>query len=277
MKIYLDILIITNAVITLVYLACISRILRRRVSAMREAAACCAGGIGSLIAVIQTHTFAGALAVTLAKLAVISAVIFIAYRPKSLSAYVKTFFLYLLCELIFGGCCFLFVRITRREIIYIRNYTVYFNVSLLGIAVCCACVYLLITLYETVQRRRSQSEKKYRATYTVGKYELTLPAIADTGNRLCDSFTGTPVVIFRSDELYEHYELDRTERLSFYGFRPTPYSTIGGEGMIYVTSKGDVTISSEDTRKTVDCCIGVIPSGEKGQCAVFNPCLLIDE
>lgn len=274
-KIYLDVLIITNTIVTLIYLQCISRVVRQKIDTAREIIACSVGGVGSLIAVVQTKSFSGALIVTIVKLAVISAIIIIAYLPQTAGAYFKRLFLYGMTELIFGGCCFMLVNFTHSEILYIRNYTVYFDISLPEIAVCCAFVYIIIVIYETVQRRRADSVKKYRATYTLGKYEITMPAIADTGNKLCDSFTGAPVIIFRSNELYEHYNLDRTEQMEFYGFRPAPYSTIGGDGIIFITSKGDVKISSEKFSKKVDCCIGVLPSGEKGQCAVFNPCVLI--
>jgi stage II sporulation protein GA (sporulation sigma-E factor processing peptidase) len=102
-----------------------------------------------------------------------------------------------------------------------------------------------------------------------------MPAAADTGNRLCDSFTGAPVIILCSDELYKRYNLDRYEQLDFYGFHPVPYSTINGSGLIYVTSKGSVRITAKSLCKDIDCSVGIIPENGSGCRAIFNPCILL--
>jgi stage II sporulation protein GA (sporulation sigma-E factor processing peptidase) len=275
LKIYLDVLIITNSIVTLIYLQCICRIVHQKIGTKREAAACAAGGIGSLIAMAETSSFIGAFAVTAAKACIITAVILIAFTPGNFADYAKRFFLYILIELIFGGSCFMLVNATHKDILCIRNYTVYFDISLVEIAVCCAFVYILIIVCETVQRKKADSAQKYVACYSVGKYEISMPAIADTGNRLCDSFTGAPVVIFCSDELYKRYNLDRGEQLAFYGFHPVPYSTVNGVGLIYVTSKGSTRITSKNLCKDVDCCIGILPEDNCGRRAIFNPCILL--
>lgn len=275
MKIYLDVLMITNSIITLLYLQCICRIVHQKTDVRREIAACVIGGAGSLIAIAESSSFLGALAITLAKLGLITAVILTAFRPVNFEAFAKRLFLYILTELIFGGCCFMLVNLTRKEILCIRNYTVYFDVSLLEIAVCCALVYMLISVYETVQRKRADSARRYRIQYSVGKYEISMPAIADTGNKLCDSFTGAPVVVLCCDEMYRRYNLDRSEQLGFYGFRPLPYSTINGTGLIYVTSKGRTKITGRNFCKEIDCCVGIVPEDGHGSRAIFNPCVLL--
>ncbi len=275
MKIYLDVLMITNAVITLIYINCICRVMHEKISSARETAAAAVGGAGSLIAVLDSSSFLGALGITAAKLALMLMIIFIAFRPRGMAGYIKRFFVFLLCELIFGGACFAFVNFSHRKVLLIKNYTVYFDISLPALALCSCAVYAVISFYERIQRRRADSRTNYRATYSLGRFAITLPAIADSGNRLCDSFTGEPVVIFRSDELYSHYDLDRPEQLAFYGFHPTPYSALQEDGIVYVTSKGTVEISGGGCAKQVSCSVGIIPSGKKTQCAVFDPKLLI--
>ncbi|MGN0634238.1 MAG: sigma-E processing peptidase SpoIIGA [Oscillospiraceae bacterium] len=274
MKIYVDVLIIVNAIITLIYIQCISRMTHRKTTPKRELLCALTGGIGSLSALINSSSFGSALIVTLIKLAAITLITAAAFAPFDLSGFIKLLFLYILCELLMGGLCFLIVNIAHSPIVCIKNYTVYFDVSLIQIALCCSAVYLIIIIYETITRKCSCTVKKYKATYICGKYEITLPALADTGNKLCDSFTGTPVVIFRSNELYEHFSLDRIEQQSSYGFRPIPYETINGCGVIYITSKGTVRISGGEFSKNVDCCVGVLPH-DKSSYAIFDPMLLI--
>lgn len=274
MKIYLDILMITNAVITLIYLRCICRITHERLTLKRELTSAAIGGAGSLLVTAQSSGFGGALIITTAKLAVILLIVIQAYRPASLSVLVRRTALFLLFELLLGGACMAWVSLTHSPVILIKNYVVYFDVTLPQLGFCCAAVYLATMLLETVKRRSDTSVKRYRAEYRLGAYSLTLPAIADTGNRLCDSFTGAPVVIFRSDELYSRLNLDRPEQLLFYGFHPVPFETIGGEGLIYVTCRGSVTISDADCSRPVSCCTGVLPSGGKKGYAIFDPEIL---
>jgi stage II sporulation protein GA (sporulation sigma-E factor processing peptidase) len=274
MKIYLDVLVITNSVVTLIYLWCICRITHDKITPKREIAACAVGGAASLLVMAQSESFVGAFFITAAKFAAVGIIIFAAFSPKSLSEFVKFYFLYGALELIFGGLCFMYINLAQSRIIYIKNYTVYFDVSLLEIGACCACFYLITAVWEHIRLKNSGAQRKFRASFAEGKYEITLPAIADTGNMLCDSFTGAPVVIFCSDELYERYELSRPEQTALYGFRPIPYSTISGDGLIYITSKGSVTISCRDFTKSVNCCVGVVPSSG-GTHAIFNPEILV--
>lgn len=271
MKIYVDVLVITNAVVTLCYIECICRITHEKAELKRELTAASVGGACSLIAAVETHSFVGALGVTLIKFGAVSAVIAIAFGKR---AFIKRLFLYMLCDLLLGGVCFFIISVSRSEIVFIKNYTVYFDVSLFQIGICCAAVYGIISVYERIVRRRMNGVKKYRATYTCGMYEISVPAVSDTGNNLCDSFTGESVVIFRCDEMFSHYNLDRTEQLSFYGFHPVPYQTINGGGLIYVTSKGSVKISCKEYSKKVGCCVGILPSSGESV-AIFNPALLI--
>ncbi|MCD7741545.1 MAG: sigma-E processing peptidase SpoIIGA [Ruminococcus sp.] len=275
MKIYLDVLVITNMMIALVYLWCISRITHDKLTPRQEIMGAVFSGLGSLLAMAHSESFLGALAITLGKLLVISLVIIVSFRPRSFRAFVKRGVLYLLCELLMGGACFALVTLTHSAVLCVKNYVVYFDISLLQLAVCCATVYLVVILSETISRRGGEPIKRYRARFKLGGFELSVPAIADTGNGLCDSFTGAPVVIFRSDELFSRYDLDRPERLGLYGFHPIPYETINGTGLLYVTSKGSVTISGRDCEKIVACCTGVMPRNGGSEYAIFNPEILV--
>lgn len=274
MKIYVDVLIITNSLICLIYLRCISHIVRQNIPAKREAAAAAAAGVGSLIAVADAQSMLSAFLVILAEMLIISAVIITAFLPHDIREFVKYFFLYLVTELLFGGCCFMIINLTKARIVCIKNYVIYFDVSLMQLGICSALIYIITALYESFQRRKLYAEVRYKARCVIGKYEITLPALADTGNHLSDSFTGEPVVIFRSDDMYEQYKLDMPEQMAFYGFRAVPYSTIGGDGLVFVTSKGNVTIFSDESSKEVKCCVGIVPSEKRKQCAIFNPCIL---
>ena len=274
MKIYIDVLVLTNAVITLAYLCTISAVCRQRLPALRLVLASALGGLGSLLAVPQSHSFTGALALTLGKAGVILAVTAAAFGKMSPAAVLRRAALYLLCDVLMGGVCFALVTLTRRRILTVRNYVVYFDVSLWQMAVSCAAVYIIVTAVGTVRLKQGASAG-YRVSFALGGYSREFPALADTGNRLTDSFTGEPVVIFRSDELWRRFSLDRPELMSAYGFRPVPFETVGGAGLVCVTSRGSITVTDRagGRQMTAACCAGILPSGGR-EYALFNPQIL---
>lgn len=136
-------------------------------------------------------------------------------------------------------------------------------------------IYCIISAYEWLLRRKYNASESYRAIYSIGNYQLELPAIADSGNKLCDPFTAVPVVIFCCNELYDHFNLDNDRLHLQAGFRLTPCTTINGESFIPITSKGNVTITdSHKNAKSIKCCIGIIRNEKQKAKAIFNPSLL---
>ena len=275
MKIYLDVLIITNAVITMIYIQCICKLTHSRISKIRQFVCSSIGGISSLIVILNSNGFFRSVLITTAKLAVAGLIVLIAFNINSIKAFIKYIFLYFLMNIVFSGVCLLVWNITESKIIYVKNFTVYFNISLLHMVIAAILIYGIISVYEWILRRKFNCSESYRATYSIGEYELELPAISDSGNKLCDPFTGTPIVIFSCNERFEHFNLDNEKLYPQGGFRLAPYSTISGNSFIPITSKGNVKITdSQDNVKLVKCCIGITRNDNQKARAVFNPCLL---
>ena len=70
MKIYLDVLIITNAVITIVYIKCISKITHYDVSRLRAGISSIIGGVASLLVIAQSDSFIKSALIAIIKIAV---------------------------------------------------------------------------------------------------------------------------------------------------------------------------------------------------------------
>lgn len=276
MKIYIDVLVITNAAVTLMFILGLGKITHTALKKLRIAVSCIFGGLSSLLVIAEPQGFFQSLIVSSVKIICIIITILIAFKWRGLLSLVKYFLLYLTMNLLFAGCCFLLWEITGSRIIYIKNYTVYFDISLISIAVSTILAYAAITVYDIITTRCFRKDKAYKAKYTVGDYEITLPAVADTGNTLCDSFTGIPVIVFYCDELFEHFNLDYENYCTVNGFRLIPYSTINGSSLISVTSRGKVEILSEDNfSKEVRCYVGIVKSADNKSRAIFNPNLLV--
>lgn len=275
MKIYLDVLVITNCILTMIYLRSISRLTHSKITKPRFVLSSLTGGISSLIVAVDSGGFIRSAAVTTVKFLLIGLIVFIAFDLKKTKDFVKYIFLYFFVDLIFAGVSFIIWRTTDSRIIYVKNYTVYFDISLIHLVLAAIIIYGIISVYEWVLRRKFNISEKFKASYSIGNYKIELPALADSGNKLCDAFTGMPIVIFYSSELFDHFNLDNENLYPLGGFRIAPYSTVSGSGVMPVTSKGTVTITdSMDNIKRVKCCVGIIHNGNNKSRAIFNPCLL---
>ncbi len=275
MKIYLDVLMLSNALITLVFVRLLSLITHTALRRRGLLLSMLAGAAGSLIILIRPDGFAESLLLTAGKLAISALTVAIAFSLRKIGRVIRFTAAYIAVNIAFGGICMLLWELTGAGFVRAHNLTVYFNVPLWLLMLCVAAAYLLISVYERLCFRAEVKAKRYRAVYTLGDYSIDLPAVSDTGNKLRDCFSGEPVVIFASDRLCEHFGIDDTSALTVQGFRLIPYSTVAGGGLLPVTLRGTVTVSDgEQLRKELRCAVGITRSRGRER-AVFDPALLI--
>lgn len=276
MKIYLDILLITNGIMTMIYLEALEKITHRKAQSLRFFAACCLGGLSSLLIAAGGTTYFSAVMITLAKAASIILILLTAFSYKSFWEFLRYTVLYLVICAVFLGVTLVIWQISDSKIIYMRNYTIYFDISVFKLVIASIAGYGLISLYEIICRKSFDKDVKYEAVFTLGNYEVKIPAISDSGNRLCDTFSGMPVVVFYCNEMYYHFNLDHSGYENMSGFRLIPYNTINGDGLIHVTAKGEVRIIDDnENEKLLKCYVGIVPSEKNESKAVFHPSLLI--
>lgn len=275
MKIYIDILLVTNTIMTIIMLEATGRICHRVIKPLRLLAACSVGGLSSLIMAIDCGGYFTAVLIVTIKLACAALTVLIAFGCKDLWRLMRYFIIYSAVNAVFTGAAVTLWQFSDSKIIFYRNLTVYFNISLLKLAIACGVSYGLLSLYESVTRRCFNRAAKYEAVYENGGYIVKVPAICDSGNRLCDSFTGTPVVVFCCDKLFYHYDLDRDEPDTLSGFRVIPCTTVNGEGLLHITAAGSVKIiDDKDNVHNIRCYVGIKPSVNGKSRAIFNPALL---
>ncbi len=275
MKIYLDVLIFTNAVITFMYLCGLSKVTHSKISRKRLFFASFFGGCSAIIVAIESTNLIQAFSITIIKLISVLITVTIAFKRSGIKKLIRYFLLYICLNILFAGCSLLIWEMTDSKIIYIKNFTIYFDISLMSIIVATILAYIVITIYDLITSKAFSKSASYKVKYSIGEYEIILPAIADSGNSLCDSFTGIPIVVFYCNELYDHFNLDYENQMSLNGFRLVPISTVNGDGLISVTSKGNTSVIDEsEFSKELRCYVGIARSGNNESRAIFNPCLL---
>ncbi len=77
----------------------------------------------------------------------------------------------------------------------IRNGSVYFDVSFLSLVLCCAALYAVLWLLGRFVFRHAKESVQADVKLKFGTNSVCLKGIIDTGNSLCDSFTGKPVTV----------------------------------------------------------------------------------
>lgn len=274
MKIYIDLLVLTNSLLTMIALEIVGLFVHRKISPVRILLSSLTGGLFSLIMILNGNTYGEAVLITLLKIAGIMLSLLFCFKFHNIRQYFLYLLVYIFVRLVFLGITLVLWEISKTKIIYVKNFTFYFDISLLKLTICVISAYILLSLYEFITRRIADKTGSYTAVFRCGNYELRLPAQADSGNKLCDSFTGIPVVIFYCSEMYSYFfPEDISENLR--GFRLIPYNTVNGNGLIPVTSKGEVSIiDDKENEKKIKCCVGILKSEDRNSRAIFNPYLL---
>ena len=137
MKIYIDILLVTNAIMTLIMLEAAGRICHKVISPLRLLTACSVGGLSSLVMAIDSRGYFTAVLIVVIKL--VSAVfsVLIAFGCKDPWQLLRYFIIYSAVNAVFTGIVVTLWQISGSKVIFFRNLTVYFDISLFKLALAC--------------------------------------------------------------------------------------------------------------------------------------------
>ncbi len=272
MKIYLDILLITNAAVCLILLEASAAVTHTALRPLRSFCAAVIGSSASLFIAVECSSYFAAALVCTAKLAVMALCVFTAFGRSS--RLLQNLIIYIAAKTLFTGICFVFWQLSDSRTLIVQSFTVYFNVSVLRLILAAGAVYVLLEAAEKVRSLRGRLDG-FRAVYQRGSLIVCMPAVCDSGNRLTDSFTGQPIVVLCSDKLYYKFGLDSDLPEGLTGFRLTPYRSVGGSGLLHITSSGTVRLIDPSGRsRPLRCTVGIARSYGNAQRALFSPVLL---
>ena len=275
MKIYVDVLIITNICLTLIFIECTAKLTHSRLDKKRVIIAAVIGGVSSVLAVFSGENRVESVLLFIIKAVLLLLTVFAAFGAEGSSEFIKYLFIYILTNMLFTGLCMILWQLGAKRIIMINAFTVYLDISLIKLMLAATITYIVLFIFEYLERKNFSPQGLYHILLKIENLEYYLPAVADTGNTLTDAFTGKSVVIIASDKLYYHFELDREEIALSSGFHCIPFSTINGEGMINVTNNAQIIIiDNKQRKKDIECAVGIISNGKGKERAIFSPCLI---
>lgn len=194
MIVYVDVLIVLNFIVNYLLLLLSARLCGRgvKLSRLRITLAALIGAAGSLIIFLPQM---GAAANILFKLAFSSLLAAVSGGYKDGRGYIKRLFMLIATSFVFAGFMLFITLLSGGRSGFYYNGVCYFNVSGVGLLICCALVYGIVTAYQRLISRGALAVKELPVTIVNDGKELCCTGVVDSQNNLCDAFSGTPVVI----------------------------------------------------------------------------------
>lgn len=267
--IYGDVLIIFNLYINYFLVRGAALLLRRELSGKRCLLAAAVGAVSSLVIMLPSLPF---FAVALIKAAVACGMVFAAFGKQPPSEFALSALCFLVISFLFAGLMLgLWILFAPLGMVY-DNGVAYFDIPIWAAVAFTAAGYVVIRVVRRFADRRLDCSRVCSVTVSVGESSRTLKGLSDTGNCLCDLFSGKPVIVCRADSISELLPQNVRDYLSGKaakgGIRLLPCRTVSSETLIPIFRADSITIDGKPAEGMVG--VSSAELGEGIEC-VFNP------
>lgn len=237
--IYADILIVINIIVNYLLLRASSALTGCQFKAARFLIASAAGGIFSLIIFVENIP---AFLNSVLKIIFMLVMVFIAFGTKSLKAFLKCCGAFFLANFAFAGIMLgLSISVMPNTAIY-QNGVAYFDIDIFTLTVSTVICYAILSLISRFTKSKVPRKSIYPIRITYNEKTVEGKALFDSGNSLCDCFSGKPAIIAEKEfikNLYNHNELTEMKN-----FRLIPFSTIQSVGALpaFMVDKAEIML-----------------------------------
>lgn len=267
MVVYVDVLIVLNLYINFFLIRATAMIMRRDCSRKRCVLSALVGALGSLMILLPELPFFVVVLFKLALGVLIMLITFGKQKPAELAVCVLFF---LVVTFTFGGVMLALWTFAAPLGMVWSNGTAYFNIPISAVIAFTAAAYCAVRLARYIADRRLHCNKISAVKISASGFEVGLRGLCDTGNELCDVFSGKPVVVCRYEsvaKLLPQNVLDYFNGRIPENLRVIPCRTLAAEALIPIF-RAEISIDG----KAADGFVGVTknPLGEGVDC-IFNP------
>lgn len=236
--IYVDVLFVVNFFITFFLILVTSKFSKRDEKMWRSVLASFVGGVYSLVILWDDLNF---LLSTLGKLLVACLIILIAFKFRNFKTYVKEVGIFFFVNLLFVGIMIGLWFIFKPKGVVINNSTVYFDVSAKTLLISAFVAYIISIVVIRIYNNKIGKKELYSVSVIKDGAKTKFFAFADSGNNLKEPFSDSSVIV-ADESLFKDIECERI----------IPFSSIGGEGVLYAFKPDEVVISSSFGECSVD-------------------------
>ncbi len=121
------------------------------------------------------------------------------------------------------------------------NGIVYFDVSMTFLVICAVISYFIITIISKITDKKAPTNKEYIINIQNNGKNVTCNALMDTGNNLCDPFSGYPVIMVDKSIFTQLFNEEK--------IRLIPVSTVNGDSLLRAFRPEKITINNYSTDK----------------------------
>lgn len=281
MAIYVDVLITINFVIDLLILrlcAILGGVIQRPV---RRYFAALVGALSSLLIFLPNY---GLVIDLLCRMGAAVAIVAVAYGKQKPKVFGKLLLIFYGVSCLVAGFILGFCFMLPPGMIRSYRGVIYFNLQPVVLVGSVIAAYGFVSLFNRIFYWRKGSEEIYPITVWRKGYKASFFALADTGNRLVEPFSGQPLVVVGIDSVLhllsgEEVAYIRREYLDEHipsTLRLAAYNVVGGQGILKAFRPDRIMIYTKDGDQEVGAYIGVSNQkiGDATYSGVFHPKLI---
>lgn len=193
------------------------------------------------------------------KLILSFAIVYIAFKPKTLKKLIKNLTIFYLVSFVFGGCVFALMYFIKPQLAQIRN-GVFVGAYPLKVAIIGGFIsFIIIQIsFKIVKTKLNKKDMIHQIEIIINEKSIKVKALLDTGNLLKEPITGMPVIVVEhislnsvlpteilnntekilggdTDELMKNEELSKI----ISRFRMIPFSSLGKQNGLLLGIKAD--------------------------------------
>lgn len=185
-----------------------------------------------------------------AKIFYMSVMLLTAFRIKSIKLFLKHFFTFFSVNMIFGGIMLALNVYLFPETSLYNNGIVYFDLNIITLTAVSVLSYILIKFINNLVKNKTPHGCIYGIKINYNNKSAECDALYDSGNKLCDCFSGKPVII--ADRKFADKIIDGEKIEKMKNYRLIPFSTINGNGTIPAFMADSVEITVSGKRRTAE-------------------------
>lgn len=283
--IYIDVLIILNIYVGFFLFKGTARIINAAPSNWRYFWGSLLSGFYSVVILFDIDNFK----LVVLKLIMAASLTLVVFSFHNKAQFLKSFIYFLAVNFIYGGVMMaLWLFVAPIGMVY-KNGTAYFDISALSLVASTIAAYLIISIICMLLDRRSSKNETALVALSYKGREAVVMGIVDTGNKLCDVFTGLPVIIceyesvreffprrlesyFKSPLDYNFYQSGETEMKALSKLRVIPVSSLGGEGTLAAFVPDNLSVNQKPKKAVIAVTANKLSDGDFN--AVVSPSLL---
>ncbi len=271
----MDVLIFLNSLVDYFLLLATAKITGEKTKTFRTVLSALLGGLSSIYIYLPQQKV---MVEFLYKTTVAFILTLICYKFSGIKKYIKNVAVFLGVSCAYGGIMFALWTVFKPYGMVINNSVVYFSISPLMLVIFSTIGYIVFTLSFKIFKKTCQTAERCKILVTADGKQISLNAIADTGNSLEDIFSDSDIII-----------ADKAKVISLFGdihpfddskyahlYRLLPCNTVSGDGSLEGFRCEKATVEADGKRIVLNkpiLAVSKVPLNEDYN-AIINPKIL---